>query len=94
MESNDIPMMEMHHEFCALLQGLLKAPWMDEDNWTVSDGPWMQAEKPQNGRAKSVHAGSPKLSGLHPPKGSGTAAQFLVALERPGSPSSAKLTWH
>ena len=32
MEANDICMMAFHHEFCGLLQGLLHAPWMAQDD--------------------------------------------------------------
>ena len=39
IEPNDISMMAFHHEFCALLKGLLDCPWMEVDNWTVKEGP-------------------------------------------------------
>ena len=41
MEPHDIPMMAFHYEFCGLLKGLLHAPWMDKDDWTVKAGPWV-----------------------------------------------------
>ena len=46
IEPNDISMMAFHHEFCALLKGLLDCPWMEADNWTVKEGPNRRATQP------------------------------------------------
>lgn len=61
MEPNDICMMDFHHEFCATLQGLLHAPWMVYDDWTVASGPWLDPHPPAPATAA---AGPSKPGGL------------------------------
>ena len=63
MEPNDIPMMAFHYEFCGLLKGLLDAPWMHKDDWTVASGPWVHPTNPKpEPAAAPAAAGSPGAS--------------------------------
>jgi len=71
MEANDISMMAFHHEFCALLKGLLEAPWMPDDNWTVKEGPWKPPPSPpppQPEGAPQPQPQSPSPASSAPPK--------------------------
>ena len=53
-EPNDIPMMSLHNEFCASLQGLLINPWLPRDQWIVKSGRWKKPGQPAT--STSVHA--------------------------------------
>jgi len=41
-DENDVPMLEYHEEFCALLVAIMTNGWLPEDHWMVPEGKWAQ----------------------------------------------------
>ena len=40
--TNDMPMLSYHEEFCAMLCALVTNAWLPEDQWLVSSGKWVK----------------------------------------------------
>ena len=40
--TNDMPMLSYHEEFCAMLCALVTNAWLPEDQWLVSQGKWVK----------------------------------------------------
>ena len=40
-DANDMPMLQYHEEFCAMLCALITSAWLPEDHWMVPQGKWV-----------------------------------------------------